>query len=352
MKYKTILLYGYYGHDNIGDDLMLEGLVNHLLEKYKVSVMVLTASNLEFLIKYNVKQILLSRNNIIEVLFGIYEADLVVWGGGTCFYDTAGLKGLREIKKIQILCKLLFTDFGFLNVGVGTISTEQGWKLIDRLVNNSVKVLLRDSNSLKLLLNRKRINKVLIHKGNDLIFLKNFTVNPVRRNKKRIMNLSFSGVYFLDENISFFYAKILNHLVQEIPGIRIHFLPAHTGVKNDNIFHEKIAKYLKKGNWEICRPGSHEGFIMLMQQMDFHIGMRLHSIIIADLLALPNIGLNYSNKVKYYLEYDCSSKRVFEIGEPFDKEDLNRVMLNYDPALIPKDSFRKEVEKSLELLVK
>src|SRR3712207_6863944 len=34
-----------------------------------------------------------------------------------------------------------------------------------------------------------------------------------------------------------------------------------------------------------------EEFIEILSQMDFHIGNRLHSLILADILGVPNIGI-------------------------------------------------------------
>ncbi|MBE9029224.1 polysaccharide pyruvyl transferase family protein [filamentous cyanobacterium LEGE 11480] len=60
----------------------------------------------------------------------------------------------------------------------------------------------------------------------------------------------------------------------------------------DNKFHEKMQRVLPAGSSTIYNWESPEQFLEVMQGMDFHIGNRLHSIILADILGVPSIGIN------------------------------------------------------------
>ena len=66
--------------------------------------------------------------------------------------------------------------------------------------------------------------------------------------------------------------------------------------------------------------------------MDFHIGNRLHSIIAADLIGVPNIGIGSTgSKIDNYIikTQTLSSQRVVDFMEPFSLEKVETILTHY-----------------------
>ena len=118
----NIVIIGYYGVANLGDDLMLDNLLRFL--GFRSDVGHITVFCVENYYKsYCKTSFIESRSwNKPAKLLAVMRADAVFWGGGACLYerndDNRGLSGLL---RLQRLCRLLHTKFLFLSIGVGDI---------------------------------------------------------------------------------------------------------------------------------------------------------------------------------------------------------------------------------------
>ena len=92
-KNKEILISGYYGFRNSGDDALLKAIIQDL-KKYKESpnIVVLSANPEETMEYYRVKSI--NRLNLISVLKHMRKADMLISGGGTLIQDRTSTKSL------------------------------------------------------------------------------------------------------------------------------------------------------------------------------------------------------------------------------------------------------------------
>tara|TARA_X000000950_G_C13843070_1_gene631127 strand:+ start:289 stop:1356 length:1068 start_codon:yes stop_codon:yes gene_type:complete len=345
MKKERITLYGYFGHNNIGDDMMLVEFLNYMRkEKKEIDFFLLTSSFYKTLESHkNVKQIKLSKYNLFRIFIAILESDKVLWLGGSCFYDTGGLKGLKQILRIQLISKLTLTKFSFLGVGIGKIETPQGHYLIKKIMLQSDKIIFRDPESFKV---AKKMNPDCEQKfyyGSELAFLNCNKTIPVRN--KKLKSIGFTGVYNLDKRLVDFYSSTLLELIKT-HGLYIKFLPAHSGTKNDNIFHSKVAKELPKNSYEIVDINGLNQYIQSLKTVDFHIGFRLHSIVLSDIYRIPNVAVNYAPKVRYYVEgFSNQNQRLIELEENFDFKKLTDI---YDSYQIKETDFDKIKESAIK----
>lgn len=87
--------------------------------------------------------------------------------------------------------------------------------------------------------------------------------------------------------------------------------------------------------------------------MDFHLGNRLHSIIIADILGVPNIGIQKSgSKIDNYLQKTGvlpQERRVDVLGE-IGLDRMEKIFNQYQrpDAFIKNES--EQVKKCLEII--
>src|SRR5690606_18188558 len=138
MKKRKILIVGYYGYDNLGDDLMLLALLNGIndsLENLKITILARKSQNLANLIdKFeNVEIAYFKMNNKPFNLYlyvkTIFTVDLTIWGGGTCFSDQDGLGNF----KFFIFNLIFRRKFSYLGIGIGELKKNTS-KLITRLL--------------------------------------------------------------------------------------------------------------------------------------------------------------------------------------------------------------------------
>ena len=326
----NILLLGYYGHKNIGDDLFVENLVKSLAKKdreisflcdedyYKKDY--LDNSNINF---FNSKTI--SKTTRLKLLLG---NDFIAWGGGTLNLSSKP----RNLAIVQTISRIFRKKFGFLGIGLDGLSPNN-LDSVGSLFNQANYLYLRDDESYHFALEKFNVVENICV-GGDLAFLNlELYTDFVKSSKtENIKNISFSGKHWWGQGRAEFYAEPLLSLIEKYDS-QIHLLPANIDEKtNDNKFHEKLKSCLPKDSCVIHSWEQVNDFLRVLGNMDFHIGNRLHSIILADILGIPNIGISSNPpKIKNYIQKTAAltQERTSEFMEHISLEQIEFVLENY-----------------------
>ena len=140
---KSVLVSGYYGFNNTGDEAMIETFSIELAKRnYKLIVLSSNPEKTKEL--YNVEAY--DRYNLFEVVKAIKKADIVVSGGGTLFQDITSRKSIWYYLGIVWLAQFLKKKVCIAYQGMGPLTTDLYRKMTKKLLNKkSVKlVALRD----------------------------------------------------------------------------------------------------------------------------------------------------------------------------------------------------------------
>jgi len=312
MKNSSVCIVGYFGYGNFGDDLMLVNLTEFLLSK-DIKVRVLTKNRLNEL-SNKVEQINISNNTgFLDYHRHFSNFDTVIWGGGTCLYSTnKNLRGLIGLLKRVLVAKYLKINFIFLGIGIEkpkNLFYEILYKLI---LMNSKHLLCRDIESVKLA-NKLNIKASLSH---DLSIL---SVGDHRKSITEANYIVFAvagyeNVYPYINDIAQYLKSISNYF-----GKKILLISLHDGL--DDECNLKLYEMLRGtvsvkfySNIDVNEK------VEIIKNSYFVISLRLHGIILSDLLGLPVFGISYQDKVKQYLEKEdlYNHKRYFELTENFD----------------------------------
>lgn len=328
-----IVLAGYYGFRNIGDDLMLQNLLAVLSAKADVEQISVICREDYYQAQGKVRYLAGGKGSLPGRLLALARAHYVIWGGGTCLYESDDNSGLFWIERLQRLTHLFKGRFAFAGIGMGNFRSEPLAALAGKLLARADHISFREEESLH------RAASLPGYRGNacsggDLVFLDTAHFEALRRSRPerpQLGKISFSGLYGLELRQAAHYAAQLGSVAQEL-GAELHFLPAHAGAAGDNQFHRQVAKLLP--NQEKCHFHDWQSpreYLQVMAAMDFHIGMRLHSIVCADLLGLPSLALSYAPKVRDYVEKSgmLAERRVIEMGAAFDATLVQEIAAAY-----------------------
>jgi len=328
-----IVLAGYYGFRNIGDDLMLRNLLAVIGARPDVERIDVLCREHYYPALPKVRYLPSGKSALPGRVSAVARADYVIWGGGTCLYESDDNAGLFWISRLQRLTRLFKGRFAFAGIGIGSFRTPRLAALAGGMLAAADHVSFREeaSAAAAAALPGYRGGACI---GGDLVFLHTASFEALRRGRSAdapLLNISFSGLHGLDDGRAAHYAAQLGAAALEL-GAELHFLPAHAGAAGDDEFHENLARRLPRP--ERCRFHSWrtpEEYLRVMAGMDFHIGMRLHSIICADLLGVPSLAVAYAPKVRYYVEKTGMSaeRRVIEMGEPFDASLVRELAAGY-----------------------
>lgn len=361
MKKKKILIWGYYGAQNFGDDLIFNVLFKELKplqEKYDIYYSVtslksaynINATPIDFFGKKNSFKPLNFILNILQLYGAILKMDAVIIGGGTQYFEIEGRKPISIFLKevARKLCKLKGNPFINAGVGIGNIHSKLGKRSIKNLFNKASYSFVRDQNSYDTLmkLGVKPENVILgkdlsyyDHKisnqsnndptekkvGINLFDFYNYIENNPEKDEKYKCNLTL----FLKHLSSNNYQINLFALQKEAGGRDFEFLK---GISNQVNHHF----YYYEDNMSL--------FMNKVSNMDINVGMRYHLSVISLQAGIPVIGLNYQPKVKREFKLFKLENLVLEMDEILEGK-LIDLFDHVDNNIIP---LKKQLDISLK----
>lgn len=346
-----ILISGYYGFKNSGDDALLLAIIRDLQEKKPgIKISVLSKSPQETAALYGVKAV--NRLNPFSVIRNIIKTKMLVSGGGTLIQDRTSTKSLMYYLCI-IKCAHLFGKKVMLYAnGIGPLINEKNRKITAEVLNKADVITLRDKESERELKNLG-VNKPKIIVTADPAFdlicggnesgAKILEKYGMEKNDKTAC-ISIRSRSGLGEEFFSAVAGCADYLSEKY-GYKIVFLPMQRA--KDLKICEHTSELMKNKSVCITERLSVEEVLLVMSHMKLCVGMRLHSLIYSASFAIPIIGLVYDPKVAGFMDY--IGQHFYADAEHVTAEELTRLV---DACEQTRDETRKELAERLDELKK
>ena len=327
-KPKTILkimISGYYGFNNTGDEAILKSMVRVFKKKLPgVKIVVLSQNPLQTSQFYQVKAI--NRLHLINILNCLRDANLFISGGGGLLQDSTG-RGWSILYYLGlILGAMLFrVPVMIYAQGVGPINNRLNKLLIKWILNKIDIITVRDNPS-KELLKSMGVLKPSIWVSSDACFLlKKKSINHIIKDFPDILELTKSNNHPLvgisireykgnRTDLKRIVARLADDIIENYK-VKIIFLPFK--FDEDLCLSEEILFLMKnKSQAYILRTRiGPEELLSVISQFSLMIGMRLHSILFSSMVNIPFIALNYDPKVKYFVEDLDLAELLLELND-------------------------------------
>jgi polysaccharide pyruvyl transferase CsaB len=313
-----IIVQGYYGALNTGDDLILEAISRNIVKKYPNSFIMVAGFNRK---NITLKQgfYSLPRTDVFRMERVIKEADLLIYGGGGLlndytFNNSAGIAdffdgfthGLTGMGIIPTMANIHEVPTMYFALGVGPLENPEAKKFAKFLVNQMSVVTVRDEYSKNLLESIEGINKKIIQTSDPTYvldypdsslakqYLDNHGING------EVVTVSLRDWKDSPDNFENNIAVLLDKIIEKY-NYNVIFLPYQfgKGKSDDNKIHARVQELMKnKENTFIYEhQGNYDEFLSLISISDMVISMRLHGSILANNYGVPSIGFNYDDKV-------------------------------------------------------
>ena len=146
-KKPKILMYGYFGAGNTGDEAILEVQTKILRELNPNIVLSALTQNEERAKELNIKPY--DYKDILEILPAVEECDLIISGGGGLFHDLTVSYNPLYYGLIIYLGDIAKKPVFIFGQGFGPVKTEKGISYIKKLLPLCTKATFRDEESLK-----------------------------------------------------------------------------------------------------------------------------------------------------------------------------------------------------------
>ncbi len=344
--FKRIVLAGYYGYGNGGDELILQSILNGFEKNISDTEVVVLARYPMF--NYVLGKHLTGRNifnnakfinryDPFSIISNIASSDALVMGGGSLLQDVTGFFSIYYYFALMGMAKLMRKKLIIFNQGMGPIKNNVNRFIAKCIFMNTDLIIVRDDYSKKFIerITRKRC-RVLI--GADPIFSKSVPDNISCRKIPGKIGFSIRNWkgYSVKKKFLEIGIKLKN------AGWECHNFPFH--IPEDEMGEGDI----KNVSWS--RPGE---LFKIMSGFDAVIGMRLHSLIIGVLLNIPMVGIGYDPKVKNFCNFmSISCLEIDELDPDRIKDELETACFRKNGYKAARRVLRERVKYSWEELIK
>lgn len=328
MKY---LIYGYYGYNNLGDELLLNSIVENITASdISAYFTILNKSTINLKrydnVKYsNIRDILHNSSNKILKFIHFFKSfkehidnsDVFIIGGGTLFMDNG---------KINFLMAYLsyFVSYAskknkkviLLGIGIDILSNPFSLLWMKRILSNVNYAYCRDELSFQIA--KKISSKNNVNLTQDLLFcnkkITDYFSENFRENHKTI------GISLIDYSSKFKkdFVYTINELLKQYidDGFNIKLLSFQINTdRADNIFYKKLINHK---NIEIIELNI-DNFVEHFKNIDYILSMRFHGILLGLLFGKKVIGIIHESK-NYQLCLDTNIEYVYL--EDFSKQNI------------------------------
>ena len=331
-----IVISGYYGFDNCGDEAVLFAMIHCLKELLpNARITVLSANPKKTCELYGVKAV--NRWNPVSVAFAILKCRLLISGGGSLLQDVTSAKSPGYYLGVIRIAHLFRKKVMIYSQGVGPLNVAKNRTRVSRVLNRCHAITLRDERSADLLsdLGIRRDMAVtcdpVLALGRDDIYNDAGKVDLREFGLFNDSGIDLNPLLFTaircwkdDRHI----AQVADFLdMQARDGWNILLVPAHYPDDSDAI--AMLCARMTAQPFCVDRVLSAREFIYLTAMADRVFSMRLHGLICAMAMGTPIIGLSYDPKVDAFME-QAGLERYCLPFDDFNVKTANRLMEELD----------------------
>ncbi len=326
-----IVLSGYYGFDNVGDDAILLSIIQ-ALKKWESDIEITVLSNNPTATEqtYGVKAI--NRWKMKEIHQLLKTADGLISGGGSLMQDQTGMKTIPYYAGVIQIAKWLKKPVFVYAQGMGPINHSLSKLIVRKTFNKVEQITVRDKAS-QTLLTEIGVRKETKIVPDPVMGLNGGDFHCEWLDQESLTAESYISVSVRDWPSTIAYKEKIAHSLDQLvrQGEQIVFLPMHG--EHDLKTSQEVAALMQEKSLIAPSDLSIEEKIAVIGQSQLLIGMRLHSLIFSAIYATPFIAISYDPKIDAFA--DIVDQPV--IGH-VEKDDWNGVTL-FERAIAMLESY-------------
>ncbi len=352
MKKKKILLNGYIGYGNFGDDLLFQIAVNRFKYFLNVELYVLYMGNQynpDYLLKMCPDLHLIKTYKTIPIFF-YNQFDIVFYIGGGVFFDYSKNISVRTFIKKYIsnllrfrITKLLGTKFGGIGLGIGPYFTEKSQRLHGIIVSSFDFLGVRDQTSYEEALAMGKIDNLYLSEDLSLSLKKEVSLNNIFKSDEIIICPR-----------SYHHKPSYEKHIEELLKFASH-IEKHKNITTNWVFLQEESDHLmrkirsKKFKITIWNPNQMtiEDFFDIFKKAKFTITSRMHSVYVSGMVGTPFIAIELHQKLRFASHLFYDNPIIINPKASYEKyiEACNRI----ENLSIKKSTLDKELSKVSDL---
>ncbi|MDX2105502.1 MAG: polysaccharide pyruvyl transferase CsaB [Candidatus Melainabacteria bacterium] len=292
---KSVVISGYYGFDNLGDEAILEQLCNELRQiDPGMKICVLSQNPQSTSTKYDVESI--SRWSVTRIYQSLDNADLFISGGGGLFQDSSSIKSVVYYAFLFFLARIRRVPIFVYAQGIGPLKSNFSRFLTRASMTLATCISVRDKKSVAML--------------DSWDISANLTCDPVfglkkcedssdtNNGAKKALRIGLS-MRQCEALSASWLETIKNSLQNSLPENSI-VVPLILQENLDKPVLDSVLQKLDKVSIELLNLKTNDlpsKWMGSIASLDLVIAMRLHALIMALKSGVPALALAYDPKV-------------------------------------------------------
>ena len=301
-KKEHVLLCGYYGYHNAGDDATLDAVLNSIrCAAPDMDVTVLSGDPEDTAKRYGCRSV--NRFRMPTVIQAIRSCDALVFGGGSLLQDVTSTRSLLYYLLLLRMARFFGKKTMLFGNGIGPVHLAANRRKVAAAVRKIDCVTLRDGDSL-LTLRKMGVERPDLLVTADPVFAYRVTDTPASLLQKAGFprNEPFIAVSIRSwTNMDAFCAQAAAacDVVSQRMKRKIVLITMHP--EFDIETSEKMARLMQNRPY-ILPAGSAAELMAVLGQADLVLSMRLHALIFAARMGVPAVGIVYDPKTESFLK--------------------------------------------------
>jgi polysaccharide pyruvyl transferase CsaB len=342
-----IVISGYYGFGNAGDEAILSAMIASLRHFVPgAAIHVISNNPLRTIREHGVHS--MHRSDFWKILSRLRRASLFISGGGGLIQDVTSISSLGYYLGMIFLARLLGRKAVILAQGIGPLKTAPGRALTRLIANGLTSITVRDQESRRLL-REIGVSRPPIYVTADPVLAMEPAppekINEIIRAEriapedKKIAICARPWATARDFPLAL--ARAADHFCENEKA-RPVLIPFQRS--RDLQICREIARLMKHHPTLVEGEYSAPELLGLLGRMDFLIGMRLHSLVFAALGGVPMVGIVYDPKVKSFLE------RIKAPSLPLEELTEDALIREVKALEGRRESFLEDLDMKVEIL--
>ncbi|MDO5062738.1 MAG: polysaccharide pyruvyl transferase CsaB [Peptostreptococcaceae bacterium] len=317
--HKKVLLSGYFGYENLGDEAILYSIIQELKKMEGVEITALSADPPKTTKKFGVRAA--ERMKPWSLIKEVSSCDLLISGGGSLLQDVTSKRSILYYIGLLDLAKRIFGKKVMIySQGIGPVSDPKNRNRVGRSLNRMDIINVRDHQSKQELIEMGVTKEISV--TSDTVFLLDMPDKMIGQEyfkalgidpQKKTIGISIRPWKEYDDKIVTETKKVVEHLQKQ--DINVLLLPFHH--PGDLFLSKRVMDALEETQnvYLIEKQLNEREMLSVIANTDMMLSMRLHGLIFGVVCNSYPIGISYDPKID-------SLMKELELPGPVSVKDL------------------------------
>lgn len=311
---RRVVVSGYYGYENLGDETILGTICSRYREQYDLVVL----SKQPHLTEKKFGVTAISRFHMRKVQRAIRGCDLLISGGGSLLQDRTSTRSLMYYLSVMYLAQRRKKPVVVYANGIGPVRGKRNRKLVVKVLQRASAITLRDEDSLRELRNMGLSRQDILVTADPVFSLEPVGTEVAKRlwaqagipTEAPVLGISLRAV---SPNAAERLAELFDGICRDTG-----YIPVFLCMQPSSDFRgaKSVMELMNTKSYLLPDQLTAQEMMSALGNMKLVISMRLHTLIFAAAAGTPVMGFDYDPKV-------ISMLRTLEMPSLGTVQDLN-----------------------------